>query len=297
VGKLSRLETFVNIGFADDPFRSFSIETADSIRVRRILEMAVKARAVVSIVGDRGIGKSRSVMGALRQMGVKVITVRSADRARILITDIEQAMVIDLSDETPRRGREIRARQLRRIIGQASRTQRVVLVIEEGHRMHGQTLRAIKNLRELDWMGETELFTVVLIGHSDPMSKPGLAEVRLRSDAVRMHGLTKKDVVRYVEGTVGEVFAPKAIEAVADLDGTRNFLDLQSVLVDLMGAAVTHGTRQVNLEHVWSVFGSGAKGGQQGKSERPISPAKSDAVLKMIAGQEEEPGGRKLQAV
>ena len=297
MGKLSRLETFVNLGFKDDPFRSFSLETVDSIRVRRILEMAVKARAIVSIVGERGAGKSRAVMGALRQMGVKTITVRSPDRARILITDIEQAMVFDLSDEAPRRGREIRARQLRRIIGQASRVQRVVLVIEEGHRMHGQTLRAIKNLRELDWMGETELFTVVLIGHSDPMSKPGLAELRLRSDAVSLHGLTKKDVARYVEKTVGEVFEPEAIEAVAGLDGTHNFLDLQRVLVDLMGAAVMEGQRQVTLEHVRHVSGNGGKSGQPAKPEHTISPENSEAVLKMIAGQEDEPAARKLQAV
>ena len=173
------------------------LKTMDSERITRILAMAINGHAMVSIVGARGCGKTRAINGALQKMNVRKVFVRSADKSRLLISDIEQAMILDLSDEKPKRGREIRARQLRRILGEASSMQEVVVVIEEGHRLHGMTLRALKTLREMDWMGKTELFSIVLVAQSDPMGKRGVSEVRLRSDAVLMKGLTRDEISRY----------------------------------------------------------------------------------------------------
>lgn len=257
MGKLSKFEVLVNLGFEHNPFRSASLKTGDCVRIRKILNMAIKDRAMVVIEGDRGCGKSMAVSAALKSLKVLPVIVRSTDKDRLLITDIEQALILDLSHEKPRRGREIRARQLRRVLGEASRKQKVVVVIEEGHRLHGMTLRALKSLRELDWMGETELFTLVLLGQSDPMNRAGLSEVRLRSDTVSMHGLTASEIASYIKITVGRVFSKEAAMAVANVPANGNFLNLQNSLVTLMGRVLGSGRKKVQTEDVIDLYGGG----------------------------------------
>jgi len=257
MSNFSRLELLDYLGFRKDPFRTAGLGTNDGKRIQRILSMAIQARAMVSIVGERGVGKTRAVKDALKSLRVRTVLVRSSDKARLMIGGIEGAMILDLSEEKPKRGGEIRARQLRRVLGEASRNQKIVLVIEEAHRLHGQTLRALKCLRELTWMGETELFTVVLLGQSDPMNKGGVAEVRLRSDTIHMKGLTENEIAGYIQSAVGAVFAEEAINAVALLPEAKNFLNLQNILVKLMGRAVAADREEVSLEDVADEFGSG----------------------------------------
>ncbi|WP_051957933.1 AAA family ATPase [Desulfobacter vibrioformis] len=239
--KLTRNEILVNCGFKFDLFKKMNFETGDSIRVKRILSMAIQNKDMVCIVGDRGVGKSTAIDIALMKMNARQVNVQSKDKERLRIAGIEKAMVIDLSEENPKRCQEIRARQLRRILGEASAKQDVVLVIEESHRLHGNTLRALKTLREMDWMGKRELFSVVLVGQSDPMAKRGVSEVRLRSDSVVMMGLTMDEVAGYIQSTVGRMFTDEAVNMVAEHSGTSNFLDLQALVVDLMGRSLAAG--------------------------------------------------------
>lgn len=251
---LSRIEVLAGCGFERDPFKHINFKTGDGLRIKSILKMAVNSSAMISIIGDRGMGKTEAITTALNHLQARQVSVRSADKDHLLITDIEYAMIYDLSDETPKRGREIRARQLRRILGEAAAKQNVVLVIEEGHRLHGQTLRALKTLREMDWMGRKELFSVVLVGQSDPMAKRGVSEVRLRSDSVHMRGLTQGEVGGYIQATVGRVFTSGAIHRIAGLAESTNFLDLQEVLVCLMGDMLGTGEEKVTEAAVDAMF-------------------------------------------
>ncbi len=251
---LSRTEVLAGCGFKSDPFKNINFKTGDSLRIKNILKMAVNSQSMVSVIGDRGMGKTEAITAALNQFQARQVSVRSADKDQLRITDIEYAIIFDLSEETPKRGREIRARQLRRILGEASSKQNVVLVIEEGHRLHPATLRALKTLREMDWMGRKELFSVVLVGQSDPMAKRGVSEVRLRSDSVHMRGLTQVEVEGYVKATVGRMFTDKAIQRFAVLSESSNFLELQELLVCLMGEMMGAGGDQVTEANVDDMF-------------------------------------------
>jgi len=288
MGNLSRLETFVRFGFDCNPFKGVNLKTSDSTRIQRVAGLAIKGNEMVSIVGKRGSGKSHMVKEALKKSNVRQVVVRSSDKLRLLIGDIERAMILDLSEETPKRGGEIRARQLRRILGEASQKEKIVLTIEEAHRLHGMTLRALKTLREMDWMGETELFAVVLIGQSDPMNKAGVSEVRLRSDTVHLQGLTVSEVENYVERTVGRVFQHKAIKAISLLPESENYLDLQSILLRLMGRAAAGGHGEVQYDDVLKEFGS----------EQIASLEKADVVsLTNVKGEGDLEARQVLQAV
>ena len=255
MGSISKLELLDRLGFDRDPFKSVNFNTCDNSRISRILSMAVKSKAMISIVGERGMGKSRTVQEGLKKLNVRQVVIRSADKVRLLIGDIERAIIFDLSDENPKRGSEIRARQLRRIIGEASRKHEIVLVIEEGHRLHGMTLRALKTLREMDWMGETELFTVVLIGQSDPMNKAGVAEVRLRTDTVSMQGLTPDEIAGYIKATMGKVFSNECLPLIKSIPEARNYLNLQNILISILGRAVANGRNKAIADDVTEELG------------------------------------------
>ncbi|HOG08868.1 MAG TPA: hypothetical protein PK983_12300, partial [Syntrophales bacterium] len=124
---MTRLETFGTLGYREDPFRRARFGTGDMARTLRILTMAVESHAMVSIVGDRGIGKTEAINAALNKLGVRRVTIQRAQKEMATIADIEKALILDLSDESPRRGAETCSRQVRRITGEASRKHKIVL--------------------------------------------------------------------------------------------------------------------------------------------------------------------------
>ena len=256
---MSRLSVLAEFGFKKDPFRGVNIETADVSRVKRILGMAVESRAMVSIIAERGQGKSRAVDTVIKDMEVKEVRLLTSDKEKVLVGDIERALITDLSQEEVKRTREIRARQLRRILGESSRQQETVLVLEEAHRLHGQTLRSLKTLREMEWMGQSPLFTVIMLGQCDPMRKPGVDEVRLRTDTIYMKGLTQCEAKGYTTEVVGKCFEDAAIEALSRLKSARNFLDLQETIVALMEKALEYGHKKVTPFEIFDMFGGGLK--------------------------------------
>lgn len=247
---MTKLETLGALGYREDPFRRARLATGDMARTLRILTMAVESHAMVSIVGERGIGKSEAVNAALAKLGVRRVTVNRAQKEKTTIADIEKAIILDLSDESPRRGAETCSRQVRRVMGEASRKQRIVLVIEEAQRLHSSTLRSLKTLREIEWMGETELFTIILVAQSDPMNRAGVSEVRLRTDMVRMQGLSAHEAAHYVKSVIGKHCAAGAADLIGDLPAARNYLELQELCIHLLNTALAAGREQISEEDV-----------------------------------------------
>lgn len=292
---MNKLEVFSSLGLRVDPFHKASFDTGDSLRVRRIMTMALESRAMISVVGQRGMGKSRAVMAALDKLGCRTVLVEKSEKEKLTISDIEQAIILDLSDETPKRGGEIRARQLRPIVGAASRKQQIVVVIEEAQRLHSATLRSLKTLREIRWMGESELFTVVLVAQSDPMNRAGVSEVRLRTDCVHMQGLTSDEAAGYVRATLGKHFDESAIDALSSLPQASNYLELQRMLVDLLSNALMAGRELVTEQDVRETAQSNSTPLPRGKRVKDVAaPASGSSALKSVlakrTGQDAEAG-------
>ena len=255
----SRLEVLAEYGYDIDPFRGVVLETADGMRIKRVLRMAVESRAMISVVASWGFGKSTALALALKDLNATVVRLITPDKERVVVSDIEKALILHLSTESCARTKEVRARQIRRILGAATDESDVVLVLEEAHRMHGQTLRALKTFREMEWKGRSPIFTVVMVGQTDPMNKRQVGEVRLRTDTIRMRGITAGEVKDYISATVGEHFESDAIEAVSRRPEGRNFLDLQEMLVELMARALEAGQRKVTPVEVFELCGGGIK--------------------------------------
>lgn len=283
MSSMTRLETFVNLGYRKDPLKGHLFETGDMIRTRRILAMAVESRAMVSIVGERGCGKSEAVKATLKRQSLREVWVKRVDQENLTIADVKNAIILELSAENVKRGGIVSSAQLRRIVGETSRKQQIVVIIEEAQRLHKNTLRSLKTLREMEWMGETELFTILLVAQSDPMNRAGVSEVRLRSDLVRMQGLSANEAAHYVRETLGKHFDDAAVEALAELPAARNYLELQALCVELLNIALADGREQVSVEDVRSIATPAAQPVPRAAARtKPAAPAPATSALKSV---------------
>lgn len=275
----SQLEIMDNLGI-DTPFDAVDYDTVDVKRIARLTRRAIDSHRMISIAGIRGSGKTWAVVAALEKMDVRVVECVYPDYRRMLITDIENEMILTLSDERPKRGKPIRKAQLRRILGEASKGREIVVVIEEAHAVHGNTIKALKTLLKTNWMGKKNLFTVILIGQSDPLAKAGMSESRLRADTIYMQGLTANEVCVYIKDTVGRAFDGGAITNLSQKSGLRNYLDLQDTLVSLMWRAWADGREKVTLSDVQKEFGK--------SKEIPAPPAEKHKKAPLKITREEK---------
>lgn len=261
-----------HFGLGLDPWASLEMDTADAKRAADMVGAAVGACAFVSVLGARGSGKTRAVRAALRtHAGVRVVEPLRLTRERLHMGDIETAIVRDLSDETPRRSGEARSHQVRRILGAASRAARIVLVLDDAHVLHHATLRGLKRLRELAWLGRAPLIGIVLIGQRDRTEM--VPEVGLRSDRMVMAGLTRMEVMCALERAgYRAVFEAGALSRLGGCARARRWLDLQALADACLGAAHAAGAQRVALAHVAAVLGGPAP-------DAPAPAPASDAAI------------------
>lgn len=132
---------------------------------------AAQAQGIVAVVADSGAGKTtmrRMLMDELRRDGKTTVIMPSIiDKTRITAAGLCEAIIADISDENPKRSLEAKARQVERLLRDASRSgQKHVMVIEEAHDLTIPTLRYLKRFWELE-DGFTKLLGIVLIGQTE----------------------------------------------------------------------------------------------------------------------------------
>ena len=246
-----------HFGLALDPWGQLAdIDTADGLRVGMMVRAATRGKAFVSILGRCGSGKTRSVWRALGAETAHVVEPCRLDRERLHMGDIQAALVRELSDETPRQSGEARSHQVRRVLGTASRERSVVLVIDDAHLLHHQTLRGLKRLREMSWMGEAPLLGVVLMGQRDRTD--GLDEVRLRSDRFWLGGLRPVEARQAIDAVLGGLIEPDAAQRLARSPAVRNWLELRRVVDDCLTEAASREQSTITADTVERVVGKEA---------------------------------------
>ena len=275
---LNRLQ----FGLPADPWAGLGMETADGSRVRNVVGAAIASRALVSIVGPRGIGKTHALRAALRgRDDVAVIEPLRLDRERLHVGDIATAAVRALSDERPRHGGEARSGQVRRLLGMTSAHQEIALIIDDAHVLHPATLRALKRLRELAWRGRSPLLTVVLLGQMDRAG--AIPEVGLRTSTVPLAGLTAAEAEAALDACAGKVLAAGVASRLAASPRARTWLDLQRLLDDSLAEAIARGDSAVSLAVAGAVLETApvaaSAGGAGVRRPTGASAAAADDVL------------------
>lgn len=252
--------TLAAFGYRKDPFEPVRIRTGDADILKRIFQMSIDSNAMFSVIAPWGAGKTVAIEMASKDIDAHMLRIYSADKEKIGIHDIERTIINQLFPSEPvARSREVRAHQVRRIMGEAAKDKPIILIIEESHCLHTNTLRSLKRIREYDWMGKRPLLSIILIGQFDKLKTSNLQEVRLRTDTYKLKGLAPSEVVRYINETVGDHFEDEAIKAISELPVAKNFLELQEALVTLMDSALRNSSKKVNVFDVFSVYSGGIK--------------------------------------
>lgn len=174
---------------------------------------AVFHNQMLVLSGEVGMGKSMLFRDAVAQSKelVTYVFVRNFFKEKLTIANILNAIIYELGNgENPRRDLEARSTQCVRMMGghKFDTNKSICLVIEEAHRLHANTLRAMKELREAEFRGVSPLFSVVLIGHPALVEKmQSRREASLRSHFValteRNGWMTLRERIAYLSTVFG----------------------------------------------------------------------------------------------
>lgn len=223
--------------------------TADSKRISIVVAAALGAGDMVFIVGERGCGKTHSLWLALKTTDHKIVEPLRLDREKLHIGDIQSAIVMQLSDEKPRHSGEARAGQVRRLLAST----RAVLVIDEAHLLHHQTLRSLKRLRELGARGKArQSLPIILAGQRDTTS--AIPEVGLRTDVLSLSGLSKTEARNILTSLIGRCASPQVIELIAGSAAARNWLELRQLVDNCLAQSMSSG-KKITIKAVRQVLG------------------------------------------
>jgi type II secretory pathway predicted ATPase ExeA len=176
------MKTFKKFGLTQDPFtgdivKADDVFLTDETRfVAEYLLQAAKAGGMMALVGESGSGKTtirRYAIDRMERSGqkVRIIAPRCIDKTRLTTSGICDAIIKDCSTEAPKRTLEAKARQVERILTNSSRAgYSHVLMIEEAHDLHIQTLKYLKRFWEME-DGYKKLLAIVLIGQIEMKHK------------------------------------------------------------------------------------------------------------------------------
>lgn len=147
-------------------------------RVAEDVREAIDDDLFLAIVGNPGSGKKTIVSKVVRDLTEEnkassrphhIIYLKINDDTKITIAQVVNEMILELSfeAEAPKRDFYARKRQLAALLGRAVVRQKgkVTLIIEQAQHLHGNTIRALKELREINFLDQMELFGIILTGH------------------------------------------------------------------------------------------------------------------------------------
>lgn len=173
----------------------------DHIYIRETMIMAAKNGGFVAVYGEVGSGKStmrKAVVELLQLDGIKVIFPVIIDKSRISPASLIDAIIMDISEESPKRSLEAKTRQALRLLrNRAAAGMKQVLMIEEAHLLNIGAFKALKQIYELE-EGFRKLISIVLIGQSelqyrlDEATFPELREVIRRCVVAEIKGVNGK---------------------------------------------------------------------------------------------------------
>jgi len=234
-------------------------------QVARACERAARHQgSITAVIGEVGIGKTIAVYDALgkleSQQNVQIIWAKQPEKERLRIGSIMATMIRQMGEE-PRRDMEARTEQLRRLLGVKSREKAIVLVIDEAHALHRNTMRALKRLLELGFGRRMGLFSIVMIAQPEIYGKlRTVPEINLRTRKIEMKRLgdeEAKNFVAWVAGWEGVGIEEVAKETIAK--NLHNPLQIASLVATMAEWCEETGEKEITKEMCQKVWSSDIK--------------------------------------
>ena len=150
--------------------------TPDQRYIREYMFNTAQQGGFLAVIGECGAGKTvlrQDLLDRIRREGhaITPISPRIIDKGRMTAGAICDAIIDDLSQETPRLSLEAKARQIEKLLIGSSRSgSSHVLIIEEAHDLSVQTLKYLKRFWEME-DGFRRLLAIILIGQPELRAK------------------------------------------------------------------------------------------------------------------------------
>lgn len=155
--------------FIDDIQKDSDIFMSEEHRyIEAAMIDAARHGGFLAVIGEVGSGKSvmrRKVVEQLKKDGdVIVIFPQMIDKTRVNAGSICDAIIMDLSEQKPAIKLETKTRQVHKLLlERAKQGFRSVLIVEEAHDLHTNTLKYLKRFYELE-DGYRKLLGIILVG-------------------------------------------------------------------------------------------------------------------------------------
>lgn len=237
--------------FTGDIKKAEDVYMSDETRfIAEYLYQTAKIGGMIALIGESGSGKTtirRYAIDRMQSEGqqVRIIIPRIIDKSRLTASSICDAIIQDCSEEKPKRTLEGKARQIEKILTNSSRAGwSHVLMIEEAHDLHIQTLKYLKRFWELE-DGFKKLLSICLIGQ--PEMKGKLDESK---------NWEAREVIRRMEILELEPLKDgKEIAAYLDIKFSRLGIERKTIIQDKACEAVAMKMRRQtrNKDYVYSV--------------------------------------------
>jgi type II secretory pathway predicted ATPase ExeA len=192
----------------------------------------------LAVIGEVGSGKTvirRKVMEQLKKDGnTIVIFPEIVDKTRVNFSSIADAIVMDLSEEKPKRTLEAKSRQVKKLLQERSKQGfRIVLILEEAHDLSVNTLKYLKRFQEIE-DGYRKLLGIIMLGQTelnnllDVSRHIEMREVILRIQTCEIKGLNGnlKDYLRKkfsrINMKIEDIFDESAFKALTNRLTTKD---------------------------------------------------------------------------
>ena len=158
--------------FIDDIQKDSDIFMSEEHRyIEAAMIDAARHGGFLAVIGEVGSGKSvmrRKVVEQLKKDGdVIVIFPQMIDKTRVNAASICDAIIMDLSESKPSMKLEAKTRQVHKLLlERAKQGFRSVLIVEEAHDLHTNTLKYLKRFYELE-DGYRKLLGIILVGQTE----------------------------------------------------------------------------------------------------------------------------------
>lgn len=185
---------------------------------------AAKNGGFIAVIGEVGSGKSSIRKKVVAELGkdenTRIIYPRMIDKSQITSASLCDAIIMDLSEETPRLRLEQKTRQVERLLIQRAKADcHVCLIIEEAHDLTIRVLKLLKRFYEIEH-GYKKVLGIILIGQTE------LGELFNEADHYDMREVIRRCQVAYIRGLNGN------LRAYLELKFKRVGVDLKSIITD-----------------------------------------------------------------